>query len=573
MKKYLLRILGGLLLELAGVFPAWTQNFIHVNQVGYLTSAPKLALLTDMDADAYTIRVARNNQVAFSGSVVPQQFWNLSGEQVQFIDFSSFKKPGKYYIQIGSEKSFTFAISDSAVYDSLSLWSLKAFYLWRAGCPIQKQFATKGAHSFQWPAGHPDTVVYIHRGVATDFRHIESEVSSPKGWYDAGDYNKYVVNAGFSTHFLSMAYQLFPDYYRKLNLVLPESGNGVPDILNELKWEYDWLLSMQDPYDGGVYFKLTSLSFGRMVMPAQDVSDRYMVGKCTSSALEFAAAMAVASRLFAPYNSVFPGFSAKTLKAAKFAYQWALKNPAVPFVPPADVTTGGYEDTKYTDEFFLAQSELFLSTGEKAYYDKLNFSLPFSTPLWHEVASVGLMDLVINLKHLPAFVDKDKVLSKFRSLSDNVFKLYFYNEGKVPLKKFRWGSNGEVATNGAILGLAYSTFNDANYFKGALAAFDYLLGRNSLDYCFVTGFGSRYPSHIHDRRSVALDSDYPLPGYLVGGPSKDELSDCGQQNYPSWVYPARAYLDEVCSYSTNEIAINWNASLVLLVGQMVNWLH
>ncbi len=546
------------------------QNFIHINQLGYFANGSKVAMLTDMDADTYTLRLARNNQVVFSGMANPQKTWNSSGENIQMIDFSEFKTPGKYYVQIGTERSYPFEIRQSGNYDSLAVWTMKAFYLWRASCPIEAKYATYMGVNYARQTGHPDTVVYIHKGVANEKRHIESEVNGTKGWYDASDYNKYVVNAGFSIQFIALLNELYPEYCKNLRLNIPETGNGVPDILNELKWELDWMLSMQDPTDGGVYFKLTTLAFSKMEMPSQDQDDRYMVGKSTSSALNFASSMAVAARLFAPYDSVFPNYSNKMLEAAKKAYEWAVIHPNSAFKNPEDVTTGEYGDNYFSDEFFLANVQLFISTGNKKYYDKIKFTQTYDSPTWHDENSLGLIEMAIHIDNLPQYVDKNQIGIKFKGLSESIYKQYYYNVGKVPIKKFEWGSNGVVATNGAIEGIAYKISGDTKFKEAAVASFDYLLGRNSLDYCFVTRFGTRYPHNIHDRRTQSDGITEPLPGYLVGGPNKDEMTDCGQTNYPSSIYPARAYLDDICSYSTNEIAINWNAPFVLLTGIIIN---
>lgn len=552
-------------------FNVFSQNLIHVNQLGYYTNSPKVAMVSEMDADSYTLRVASTNQVAYSGALATSALWNLSGENVQFADFSNFKSPGKYYLQIGSERSYPFYIGgDSALFDTLSIMTMKAFYLWRSSCIIEPQFSKFRGVNYARELGHLDSIVYIHRSVANDKRHAESEVIGSRGWYDSSDYGKYLVNGAYAVSFLGMAYELYPSYFKSLGLNLPESGNGVPDLLNELKWEIDWMFNMYDETEGGVYFKLSTLSFPKIVMPSKDNADRYMIGKSTSSALDFASTMAMAARLYAPYEDIFPGYSEKALELAEKAYNWAIKNPSKTFENPNDVSTGEYYDNEFSDEFFLANVQLFITTQKKIYYNNLKLVQSYDSPSWSNVNSIGLMELAIHLNELPDYVNKSQISVKTKGLYDNIYKLYYYSAGKLPLKRFENGSNGTVATNGAILGLAYKLTGNHKYLEAAHASFDYLLGRNSLDYCFVTDFGSRSPKRIHDRRSQADEIVQPLPGYLVGGPNLEQTTDCGQSSYPSRVYPARCYLDEFCSYSTNEISINWNAPLVMLVSEIVN---
>ena len=158
----------------------WAQNFIHVNQLGYYPYSPKKALLTDLDADSYTLRVASSNRVVYSGRLEKERMWSLSGENIQIADFSEYNTPGRYYLQVGSERSYPFQISNEGVYDEVSQWTIKAFYLWRASCAIDSAYADFKGVNYARKAGHPDTVVYIHPAVANEKRRVESEVSAPR---------------------------------------------------------------------------------------------------------------------------------------------------------------------------------------------------------------------------------------------------------------------------------------------------------------------------------------------------------------------------------------------------------
>lgn len=543
---------------------ALAQNFIHVNQVGYCVDGRKVAMLSDLEADEFLIRSAETDAIVYDADAPVGRRWSASGETVQFVDFSDFRRKGKFYIQTGGERSHTFIVSDSTVYDSLAFWSQKAFYLWRASSEIKSEYATFKGVDYSRPMGHPDTMVFLHREVSSENRHAESVLSSPKGWYDS-DFSKYVVTAAFSAHSLMAAYEMFPEHFKKQCMNIPESGDSLPDILNELKWELDWLLTMQEPFDGSVYFKVSTLRFSDLMMPHKDEADRFMIGRSTSAALDFAAVTAMASRVFKPYDDITGGYSKTLLKASLRAWNWAEKNPNVLFVNPKDVTTGDFVDDDMKDEVFWAASELLITTGERRFFDKLDFFSKFSSPAWNNVNGLGLLSLIVNLESLPKFVEKDQLRRKFKSLTDVVYKQYYHSAGKIPLKKFDWGSNGTIAMNGVLLGVAGDRLGEESYKDGAQACLDYLLGRNSTDYCFVTGFGSKSPMNLHDRRSYSDGIETPVPGCLVGGPNPNQVMDCGKSNYPSLVYPARMYLDESCSYSTNEVAINWNAPFVWLV--------
>ena len=164
------------------------QEFIRVNQIGYYTESPKTAILANMNAKSFQIRKVNSKEsVAYEGELSAGKFWNQSEETVQIADFSDFKTPGNYFIQSGKEKSHPFEIKEQNLFDSLSVWSLKAFYLWRASTEIKPEYAAFGKDNYARKAGHPDDTVYIHSSAASKNRPAGTNVSAPKGWYDAGD--------------------------------------------------------------------------------------------------------------------------------------------------------------------------------------------------------------------------------------------------------------------------------------------------------------------------------------------------------------------------------------------------
>ncbi len=540
-------------------------NSIRVNQIGYYANKNKLAFIANKQAQTFDIKDAKTNAVVYSNTLSNETYWNLSEENLQIADFSDFNQIGTYYISCGEENSYQFAITDQRLFRPISQAALKAFYYWRASTELLPQHATFNGIDYSRKMGHADTNVIIHKSAATATRPEGTIVSAPKGWYDAGDYNIYVVNAGMSYHALAFAYEMFPEYYKQLSLNIPESGNGAPDILNEMKWELDWLFAMQDE-DGGVYNKLSSLYFCSMIMPDEDKLDRYMIGKSTSAALDFAAMMAMSARIFAEYEHIFPHVSERALKAAERAWDWAAANPDIYYSNPIDVHTGNYKDSHLADEKFWAASELFITTGKQSYYDALDFSEPFGIPEWHTLNTLGLMSLTLHKDKLPK---NSVVLQQFKILTDSVFATYQKSANKVPIEVFPWGSNGVISSAGAILGLAYKEYNDEKYREATLSTWNYLMGCNPTGYCFVSGFGSQSPKHFHDRRSTADGIDEPIPGYICGGATNAVTRDCGEKKYPSTA-PAACYLDKVCSFSTNEIAINWNAPFALLAGMIDN---
>lgn len=156
-----------------------------------------------------------------------------------------------------------------------------------------------------------------------------------------------MVNSGISTYTLLLAYSHFADFYKDRSGQIPESFDQVPDILNEISWNLDWLQAMQDPDDGGVYHKLTTLNFSSNVMPVNAIEQRYVMQKSTAAALNYSAVMAFASQVYADYAGAYPGKSDEYRQAALAAWQWAKSNPAQIYQQPEDVKTGAYGERRF----------------------------------------------------------------------------------------------------------------------------------------------------------------------------------------------------------------------------------
>jgi endoglucanase len=530
------------------------EQFIVSNQVGYELNAPKKALLRS-SAEFFTLKNSKG-KIVFEGKTGPKQYSPLSGDTVQLLDFSEFKQNGNYFLVVNDRIiSNRITITDRP-YKNLVKSSLKSFYLNRSGMKIDSLYAGKWARA----AGHPDTLVFFHSSAADKNHPENSSISSPKGWYDAGDYNKYIVNSSISTYTLLFAYQSFPNYFAQLDVNIPESKNQIPDILDEALYNLRWMLSMQDPIDGGVYHKLTTKTFEDFVMPNKAVNKRFIVQKSTAASLDFAATMAYASRLFKPFESSLPGLADSCLIQSEKAWNWALKNPDVLYEQAADISTGAYDDTNLNDEWYWASAELFLATNKDHYLQEVTNQKPsITTPSWQNSSTLGILSL-LSSDHKNEFSELQK---NFLNQIDQFIELENNSPYRIAIRKYEWGSNSEFANQGMMKLLAFQITKDRKYLDSARESLDYLLGRNATAYCFVTGFGSLTPMNIHHRPSIADSVQDPVSGFLVGGPNLILLSDCGSDITRS-AYPAKSYVDEQCSYSTNEIAINWNAPLVYL---------
>jgi len=551
-------------------------NAIRLNQLGFYEKAPKIAVLVgDTIAPAFFIVGDPKGDTVFRGKLTNVIQSANSSIKTRIIDFSALQLAGQYKILVpGLAASYVFTIGNK-VNQAVAIASLKGFYYQRASMPLEKTFAGKWAR----PAGHADKIVFVHPSAASDKRPAGTEIATPGGWYDAGDYNKYIVNSGITMGTLLSAYEGFAAYFDTLHTNIPESGDNVPDILNEILYNLRWMFTMQDPYDGGVYNKCTNAVFDGMVMPGVTKLPRYVVQKGTAATLDFAAVMAQCSRITKTMQSQLPGLSDSCLHAAKKAWQWALLNPALVYDQAAmntlyepKISTGGYGDRNFSDEWCWAAAELYAAVKEKQYHAALmeRITDTMVLPSWGNVRMLGFYTLVRNEKTLPAGTKADvqRIKERLIQFADGYLLHIKENAFQTVMgqsrRDFNWGSNSNAANQGIALINAWLITKDRRYADAALTNLDYILGRNATGYCFVTGIGTRSTLHPHHRPSVADGIAEPVPGLMAGGPNPGMQDKC----HYDFTEPETAYADIDCAYASNEIAINWNAPLVYLASAM-----
>ena len=530
---------------------------IRLNQVGYYPQGTKEFIVADTPAKSFNV-IDQDQNTVFSGELLNKGTWSTSGEKVLMGDFSELDSPGTYTIVLDdNSSSYSFEIKHN-LYDDALKAAIKSYYFQRASMAIDETYGGV----YKRAAGHADDACIYH---ASSGR-TEGTLNAPGGWYDAGDYGKYIVNASLSVGEMLLLLEQFPNAIQDGSLNIPESNNGISDLWDELKYELDWILTMQDE-DGGVYFKLTALGFGGFIMPEAYDLDRYIIGKATTSTLDFAAVLAQASRL---YKEIDPAWSDKALKASVKAWKWAETNNDIAFKNPEDVSTGQYGDNEFSDDFFWAASELFLATKETGYKEAMKtFEQEYQHQLadsWmHFVRNVGFHSLLENKEALdPEFAST--LTQGHLNLANEILQKINEHPYHIALDSFVWGSNSDILNQALILCVAHRISGDEKYLHGAEQITDYIFGKNATGYSFMTGFGSKKVMFPHHRPSGADGIKDPVPGFILGGPNNDR-QDAHEVDYKS-EFAAKAFEDVEPSFASNEVCINWNAPAVYVLGYL-----
>ena len=551
---------------------------IRINQVGFAPEQEKTATIDVCAVDAAPCAVAILSEIGdtvWTGMASATMLNSVSGKPRQIVDFSALTTPGRYSLQVSSPHhriaSSPFTISPRP-YRFLTRQALRAFYHQRSGMATEEPYA----EGYARVAGHPDNHVLVHPSAATEERPANTVIASPGGWYDAGDYNKYIVNSGYTMGVFLMAYEQQPAYYDTLSLNIPESSLPVPDMLAEAMYNIRWMLTMQDT-DGGVYHKLTTPEFESFIRPDECHKPRYVVLKTTAAALDFAATMALAARVYAPYEHVYPNFVAEATSAALRAWEWALAHPAVYYdqnamneqYAPA-IITGAYDDYDVQGEFYWAATELYLLTHEEQYRDAALAYCPavFTPATWGDVTELASLEWILHpqgvetfaaerqaafLAHLQPYLEEAHTTSVHRSPYGNRAEDFF------------WGCNSEgCCWRGIECLYAYRLTGEDKYLVNAERCLNHILGQNATGFCYVTGFGTRPTQDPHHRLSFS-HAKGTIPGFLAGGPNRERQDEgIDGVHYPKNVSADECYLDFQPSYASNEVTINWNVTLFAL---------
>ncbi len=599
-------------------------RFIKVDQFGYRPNDQKIAVLSNPvtginESGSYTpsasifLKDVTSNATVFTGTA---SIWNSgnthgqSGDKIWWYDFSAYKTPGTYYILDGAFRSENFSINE-AVYSDVLKAAFKTFYYQRCGLPKSSPFAS---------TAYTDTKCHQQDSLCrsiTDPNNTAFYRNMKGGWHDAGDYNKY-VNFTYATLIdLLNAYEYNPEAWHD-KMDIPESGNGLPDLLDEIKIELDWLLKMQNT-NGSVHSVVGVQNFASASPPSADAALRYYGPATTSATLTTAVVFSYAARQFKKIDNAMAQSYGNLLRSKAIkAWEWANANPSITYNNSGSIAAGEQEVSNDERTFRKLVAAIYLyaltdSTVFKTYVEanytsahllQWQFVYPFENPMQQSLVFYAALP---NATAGVATAIKSAFKNSMDNTSDNL-PAYINNTDAyrafITDNNHVWGSNG-VKTNMGNLFMTYhhynlDTFKNTNLSNAMNGFIHYMHGVNPLSKAYLTNmenFGashsvsSIYHGWFTDNSTLWDDtrsSTYgPAPGFIPGGPNPSWSLDaccantcltnvlCVQQN-PPFGQPIQKSFKEwntgwpQNSWSITENSIYVQASYLSLLSSRVN---
>ncbi len=549
--------------------------YLRVDQSGYRTSGQKQArvvcpadlvnktIFSNIRSSTFFYIIDTTGSIVYSNTLSGPVYDPASGDITYKADFTPLTAytGDNFHLEVSFlGRSYPFSIKDDVFKDAFSV-SMKALYYQRCGMALEPKYA--GAWSRN--ACHTNDGYYpFNSGYG-----IAYHIPSRGGWHDAGDSGKKFMAAGIGVDAMLLLCEMFPSKIRGINLNIPESGNHVPDMLNEIRYELDWALTMQFT-NGGVCHELDADLYYND-LPERERAKRYLTAQTTLASADFAGMMSIASRVYRPYDAAFAD---KCLAAAKKAWFFLENNPTI--LPVNGIFTNfpvsiGYKDSDDSDERFWAAAELFRTTGENIPYNdyvKNNYKVFSNTRLnWEHVAELGAVTYLLSES------GDSTVKNHFKTALTNLAEKYYRSmqmngyPTSHTTNDYFWGSLGSMCYEAFTMIYAAKVTGMQKYVNAAEDELHYILGVNPLDYCFISSLGTKSITQLHHLQSQFDGIDPCVPGLLVGGANKDrETWKQFESKLPAETPMAKCFIDDAEYWFFTEPAINQQGAVVFLSG-------
>ncbi len=581
--------------EVEYITPANTEaTAVHVNQVGYLTNGVKRAVVVGGGVDFLLLKLNDDGtgSVAYTGPVVAitNEVDKLSGDICCYADFTEFTEPGKYQLCVNGANgicaaSYMFEIGDN-VYDTLRTDLLRMLYYQRCGTALEEPYAQGYPHK----KCHSDYNSYIKREYVTTNPNNPKEIVSVDGtgaidvhggWHEAGDYSKTIGSGACAAADLLNAYRLWPEQFGD-NSNIPESGNGIPDVLDEVRWELEWFLKMQEPTSGGFYTTAFPWTHPGPYMP-EHVNDTYYVWPpCIETTGQAVGCLALASRI---YRDVDAEFADRCFAAAQKGWEYLEAHPDN--IPARKTFTGfgnGYGDIiglegDTNDERLWAAAEMYLCTGKAELSDLVyNLCLSVQNTVDYNKQHFGgfaALSLILNGTENEVPEPTLRILKKrFLLKAEEYYKCFCDSGYNVILDHFGWTSNGQLTKRAMIMITAEICDPTLDYSDPIQTAFNYLLGQNALSLSFITGYGTYRVNNPHHNQCTADNIAEAIPGYMVAGAGAVEDILITHKDFTDYVPlgtpQMKSFVDNSKFYRTIEVEVDWNSYPVFVAAYIAD---
>jgi len=547
---------------------------IKVNQVGYLTYGEKCAIVSgfadELKADTNTefqVKNAVNNATVYTGklTLVKEYDSTDSGEKVLQADFSAVTTPGSYYVTVPAEnmeKSLQFKIGND-VYTSLLADSARYFYYQRQGIDLQEKYALAYPRKESTP--QDSTAIFESNP--------NKVIDVSKGWHDAGDKGKDLLNGALAVSDMFWAYEMFPSTFKDNQFNIPESGNGIVDVLDEARWELEWILKMQDSASGGFYARVKSDTF-----PAEQVVNQRIICDKSGdigdikSTEDTACAAAILSHAYIMYKDIDAKFANQCLDSAKKAWTFLENNPKTITSPPGPYNV--YDDS--SDRLWGAAT-LFRVTGDEKYntyfknnYQKFSEKFESKESYGHNWGNMWTTAFWSYLKAEKKDANVESWIKiEFNVWLKNVMERYNDSAWKNTIVKtnvdgeskadYFWGCNSDImhVSNDAVIGSKLLGTYDNSIGAFARSSLNWILGMNPQRKSYVTSYGEDSIKTIFSYL-YSYDNRAGVPvGYLAGGPNYSQGKGISK-------FPGKCYMESDHDWVSNENCLNWNAPLVFV---------
>lgn len=529
---------------------------IHINRLGYMSDMPKSAVCC-VTAGIFYIVDAANGSSVYAGRLSHPFYDRESGDTVRLADFSDFNKKGKFFIRAGYRRSDIFEVSDNP-YKNVRSDILHGIYLNRCGFGFDSDpVKSRMDSNFMRRECHTDIV--SHR------RYPDRTADVSGGWHSTGCYCKNVTSACLTAADMIYALKLFGESFSESEKALVE---------DEIKWGLDWLLKMQDS-DGGVFSCVDSNhgDIDSFLSPEDDSDEYFLEDKSCAAALRFTAVTALAAKYFGKTDKKY---AEKIRKASERCWLWIVQSGEYGAYIGKNGSCAEKGEGVYSleSEFMWAMCAMYSLTSDSSFADMISKKYLTSVFTGFGGSNCGVSSCggFAALAYLLGCKNRDRAVDAFirKRITDRADRMLFavkesgYRTARSAGGGYGYGSNFDILSDCMDFITAYLISGEQSYLEGATDQFSYIFGKNPMDIMYMTGSAEeqcRFPSH---KLSISSNSDMPLPGMIVSGANGSRSDQYSKWHIEKNTPPAKCYIDNEYSLSTNEPAVHFSAPVIFV---------